>query len=155
MIYYAAVQNALVNQVQSALVTAYGAALESASPVLNTQPHTSEVLEIVLSDDSITSDQVSATITNATGQYTAIGTRSGFSNGPNMGAFLNSIGEGIRQALRDFKICDFLQSTFGVDVCDYWWLPFVILALLAVAVTFFVQSSKGFGEGLATRKRSR
>jgi len=155
MIYYAAVQNALVGQVQNALVATYGAALESASPVLNVQPHLSEVLEIVLSDDTITSDSVSVTITNAIGQYTAIGTRSGFSSGPNMGAFLNSVGDDIRKALRNFKICDFLRSMSGVDVCDYWWVPFVILLLLLIGITFFIQASRGFGEGVASRKRAR
>jgi hypothetical protein len=151
MIYYAAIQNAFVNQAQSALISTYGMALESVSPVLNSQPHSSEVLEIVLSDDSITSDAVSVTITNAIGQYTAIGSRSGFSNGPDMGAFLNSIGDGLRKALKDFKICNFLYSVFKVDVCDYWWLPIVIGLMLIVAVTFFVQAGKGFGSGIAKK----
>lgn len=104
--------------------------------------------EIDLADASnIVTSEINANYGSAAG----IGTPSGSPNGPNMGAFLNSVGDAIRKALTNFKVCDFLKTTFGVDVCAYWWVPFAFLLVIVLGVVFFLQASKGFGEGIATR----
>lgn len=114
-------------------------------------------------DDSMAQSDIDSNVTDTTSKYTVStplstpdtqGTPSGFSWGPNMGAFLNSIGDAVRNWFNNLtfpKDCQSIKDLIGIDVCkDLLIILFVILGIF-VAILFFTSFSKGLGGGVAAR----
>ena len=135
--------------VQTALRQQYGTGVSFAGISIPASGPNQVGLAVTFSDASVSIGTSDSAVTNAIGKYVAgtlvYGPSAPSSPGAfgslDLGAFLNSIGNAIKNAIP------------GLNLPRLSWLWWIVIGLVVVLliVTFTSEFGKGLGEGLATR----